>query len=111
MDSQKQQLESQKNVFSTELETAKIQGDVQKQQVLEEQISGVQAKSLQIEEGQKFADRTPTSNSAHALGAFFGLVYLFVFRRDKFKAAAADLHGIFKAIIAFVTQAKPPKSD
>ena len=50
---------------------------------------------MQIEEGKGFAEKTETSNFAHGLGAFFGLAYLFVFRRDKFGNAARDLHGVF----------------
>ena len=109
LSSEKQQLESQKISISEELQIAKIQGDLEKQKVLTSQISGVEAEAMQIEKGEEFAESTPTSNSAHAFGAFFGLAYLFVFRHNKFREAAFNLHGVFMGVLRFVGLVKSPK--
>ena len=99
VDAQKQNLESEKQQISGEIETAKSTGDVERQQVLEKRISVVKQQSTQIREGTEFADKTQTSNLAHGLGAFFGIAYLFIFRRGKFEKAAKDLHGILIGLL------------
>src|SRR3989344_2290692 len=102
VDAQQQNIEFQKQEISGEIEIAKSAGDIERQQVLERQILVVEQESLQIEEGKGFAEKTETSNFAHGLGAFFGLAYLFVFRRDRFEKASHELHGILMGILKAV---------
>jgi len=84
IDAEEQEIEQSKVVIEQQLEVAIQQGDVQKQHELTQRRVVVEQQSVDFKASKKFAEATPVDSLIHGIGAFFGLIYVAIFRRKKF---------------------------
>ncbi|MCR4335557.1 MAG: rhomboid family intramembrane serine protease [archaeon] len=106
IDAEKAQIQSEQISIENELKNAVEQNDFERQIVLAERKAVIEQKVSGFESNIEFAEETPVNSQTHAMGAFFGMLYLLLFRRKKFNEGVRkilhlhfvdfDKHKIFK---------------
>jgi len=105
IDSEGQNIQDEKLVVEQQIQEALKQGDVEQQKTLVEKKVKIQQKQEEFDLSEEFSKKTPINNEIHAFGAFFGMLYLILFRRKKFNKSVRnifhphfvdfDKHGLF----------------
>tara|TARA_Y100000310_G_scaffold327376_1_gene393650 strand:+ start:18148 stop:18942 length:795 start_codon:yes stop_codon:yes gene_type:complete len=105
IDSEGQNIQDEKLVIEQQIQEAVEQGDIEQQKVLVQKKIEIQQKETEFDLSKEFAKATPVNNQIHAFGAFFGMLYLMLFRRKRFNKAVRnifhphfvdfDKHGLF----------------
>lgn len=87
LEEQKTSLQSETSILSSDLNKAVAEKNFQKAKELSKQLAEKNTQSSEFNLALKLSATTKTDSLIHALGAFFGLAYLAVFRKQSLKDA------------------------
>ena len=89
-------LQEKQGLLEKDLNRALAGGDKNRVAAIKEQLAEANEKAAKFDLGKLFDAVTGTDFWIHGLGAFFGLAYLFFFRREKFWHALKEISGKVK---------------
>ena len=92
-------LSIQKSEAGEELEKAVESGDIVKQGEASEEIKTIEAEQKKLKEGRRFQGETIISPVPHLLGAFFGLAFLWILRKEKLEEGKKEAKEIIKKLM------------